>query len=58
MNPKTITSLLTIPLAVLLLLATPAAVQAQFDYTVNTDNTITINWLHWTSLGCDHSDEH
>ena len=32
MNPKTMPSLLTIPLAVLLLLAAPAAVQAQDVY--------------------------
>jgi BspA type Leucine rich repeat region (6 copies) len=41
MIPKTMTSLLTIPLAVLLLLATAAAVQAQFSYTTS-DGAVTI----------------
>jgi hypothetical protein len=42
MNPKTIKCQLAIPSAVLLLLTTTAAVQAQFDYTVNADNTVNI----------------
>ena len=41
MNPKTILSLPGYPLAILLLLAAPAA-QAQFSYSTN-DGTITIN---------------
>ena len=45
MYPKTIKSLLAIPLAVLLLLAAPTAVQAQFSYIINADNTVTITGL-------------
>jgi hypothetical protein len=42
MNPKTIISLLAIPLALLMLLAAPAAMQAQFNTTLNGGNlTIT-----------------
>jgi hypothetical protein len=42
MNPKTIISLLAIPLAILLLLAAPTALEAQFNCTLNADNTYTI----------------
>jgi hypothetical protein len=40
MNPRTIKSLLAIPLAALLLLATPAAVQAQYAYSTNADGSV------------------
>jgi len=42
MNTKTVISLLAVRLAILLLLGAPAEVQAQFKYSVNSDNTITI----------------
>jgi hypothetical protein len=42
MNPKTITSLLVIAVGVLVLLAAPTAVQAQFDYMDNGNGTCTI----------------
>ncbi len=32
----------------LLLLTAPAAVQAQFDYTTNADNTLTITYYYWS----------
>ena len=51
MNPKAIIGLVAIPLGVSLLLAAPTAVQAQFEYTTNADNTLTIT--NYTGSGGD-----